>query len=445
MKFWAILKDSLREAVDCKVMYVMVGLSCLVILVVGSMTFKPMSARTTMENLLSGEFLFTAKVLQGEPVETRKARPPKRPAAEGLYRVRGVRALHGAGESPESEYVFIITQNHATAAEAQLTRQAPELALENLKNLFMFAEQWQLLHFAEIRVLNERPDWIKEPGLSDQLVYFEIRTEPTDSTLRLWSHEPALFFGLVPLRESFPLGMVLFGVASIVLSLGSWVTILVSVIITAFFIPNMLRKGTVDLLLAKPIARWSLLGYKYLGGLFFIFLNTSFAIVGIWLVLGLRSGLWANSFLLMILVITFFFAILYAVSTLFAVLTQSAVVAILMTCGAWFLFFIVGTLFQFVEVQDKKELAEGVPEEERITQNFFGRTVYAVHMVTPRTSDLNYLANKFLLSDFLTGDLTMAANLDKTSTSWGESITVSLVFVALMLGLACWRFAVKDY
>ena len=56
----------------------------------------------------------------------------------------------------------------------------------------------------------------------------------------------------------------------------------------------MLRKGTVDMLVVKPIHRVALLLYKYIGGLTFIFLNTVVAIGGVWLALGLRSGIWAD-------------------------------------------------------------------------------------------------------------------------------------------------------
>ena len=55
MKFLAILKDSLREAIDCKVLYVMVGLSCLVTLVVASLSFKPLPAELNMRKLIRGE------------------------------------------------------------------------------------------------------------------------------------------------------------------------------------------------------------------------------------------------------------------------------------------------------------------------------------------------------------------------------------------------------
>src|SRR5581483_4369391 len=99
-------------------------------------------------------------------------------------------------------------------------------------------------------------------------------------------------------------------------------------------------------------------------GLLFIFLNTALAVGGVWLALSWRSGLWAPGFLLAIPTITFFFAILYAVSTLFAVLTRSPVVSILMTCGAWFFLFVVGTtnlalqaFAKFEEAQVRRQLA----------------------------------------------------------------------------------------
>src|SRR5262249_51582284 len=145
----------------------------------------------------------------------------------------------------------------------------------------------------------------------------------------LWPHQIGLFFGAVKLRgeTQVPLVLQLFLILNYVVNgVGAWVAILVSVVIASLFIPNMLRKGTVDLLLVKPIRREVLLVYKYLGGLLFIALNTAFVVVGVWLALGLRSGVWTHHFLLSIFVITFFFAVLYAVSTLFAVLTGSAIV-----------------------------------------------------------------------------------------------------------------------
>ena len=138
-----------------------------------------------------------------------------------------------------------------------------------------------------------------------------------------------IFFGAVTITRNTSLGFVLWLIEDqLINGLGSGVALLISMIITAFFIPNMLRKGSIDLLVSKPIGRSQLLIYKYIGGLTFIFLLSCVSIGGVWLVLAVRSGYWDPSFLVVIPVLTFTFAILYAVSTLVAVFTRSAIAAL---------------------------------------------------------------------------------------------------------------------
>mgnify|MGYP001007260392 CR=1 FL=1 len=226
---------------------------------------------------------------------------------------------------------------------------------------------------------------------------------------------------------------------------GSLVAILTGVIVTGFFIPNMLRKGAVDLLLVKPISRPTLLIYKYLGGLIFILVNTSIAVGGLWLALGLRSGVWANSFLLMIFTYTFFFAILYSVSTLCAVLTRSVIASILITCGAWFLFFIVGALHGVYEQQRMVETIDNVPEEKRSSTAPFWSVVRVLHFVLPRPNDVENLGTQALMAHFIPSRPELARVRELSSITWGESLAVSCGFIVVMLGLASWRFARKDF
>ena len=76
---------------------------------------------------------------------------------------------------------------------------------------------------------------------------------------------------------------------------GAWIGILAGVVITAFFIPNMLRKGTIDLLLAKPVQALVALALQVCRRSFVCLLEPPFVIVGLWLVLGLRSGIWRRA------------------------------------------------------------------------------------------------------------------------------------------------------
>ncbi len=435
MKFLAILKDSLREAIDCKALYVMVGLSLLVIGVVGSMSFEPMPAETVMREIVEGDSgglnLLMMKKGIGEAEERAPGQPPKRHV--GPFQLEKVQVLRGPSNSPFSEYSLIVSLRLDSKKAADAAGKDPEKHLERVRRKFANMEEWELLEVKSIQLASP-PD--PEKAAPDQL-FVEVQTAPTEATSRAWFHEPSLFFGALPLGDSAPLGLQLFVICQVVLFIGSWVAILVSVIITAFFIPNMLRKGTLDLMLVKPMQRWAILLDKYLGGLSFIFLNTTFSVLGIWLALGLRSGIWANNFLFMVPILTFFFAVLYAVSTLFAVLTGSAVVAILMTCGAWFLFWLVGTVHVNLEAFHQMSGKPDAPAAAKVTR--------VIHRITPRTRDLDYLASQIILSDFLSDRFASKTQMQIHSVTWEESITVNLVFMALMLGLACWRFAVKDY
>ena len=101
-------------------------------------------------------------------------------------------------------------------------------------------------------------------------------------------------FGAWRSEAAIPLGIALYTIQDILISsVGGLIIILIAVIITSFFIPNMLRPGSVVMLLSKPISRITLLLFKYLGGLFFVLILTSFVVGGVWLITGVRAGVWA--------------------------------------------------------------------------------------------------------------------------------------------------------
>jgi len=444
MKFLAILRDSLREAVDSKIIYVMMGISLLVTLFVLTMSFKPVPAEQMMTRLLKGDVLHLDQLTGGGPRPARNVQHVG-PDALGEFVVKGVDVVKGQPDQPESTYLVTVGLTLENAAEGDKARKDSAEQLRRLRAKLALAEELNYFKVVDVRPAGANNHFIPKEG-KGQTVYIEFTTEPAEGARLVWGSEFSLFLGGVPLGGGAPLGMALFISAITVLWIGSLVTLIVSVILTGFFIPNMLRKGTIDLLLVKPMHRWALLLNKYIGGLTFIFLNTAVAVVGIWLALGLRSGIWANSFLLMVFVYTFFFAILYAVSTLFAVLTRSAVVAILVTCGVWVLLAIVNIMYGFGERERMREELGKVPEAERTSDSSFWGVVRGIHYVLPRTGDLDNLGNEALLNDFIPSRLIgMARQGVRASITWGESLTVSGVFVGLMLGLSCLRFATKDY
>lgn len=111
---------------------------------------------------------------------------------------------------------------------------------------------------------------------------------------------------------------------------------------TAGVIPDALEKGTVDLYLSKPIARWQLLLGKYAGSVAVIFLNITYFIGGLWLIVGLKVGVWNGGFLASALLMTYVFASLYSVVAFFGVLSRNMAIAII--AGILYLILVAGPL-----------------------------------------------------------------------------------------------------
>ncbi|HEX7572658.1 MAG TPA: ABC transporter permease subunit, partial [Bacteroidota bacterium] len=111
---------------------------------------------------------------------------------------------------------------------------------------------------------------------------------------------------------------------------------------TAGVIPDALEKGTVDLYLSKPIARWQLLLGKYLGSVTVMFLNILYFIGGLWLIVGVKVGVWNTQFLLSSFLLTYVFASLYAVVALFGVVSRNMAIAII--AGILYLLLVAGPL-----------------------------------------------------------------------------------------------------
>lgn len=121
------------------------------------------------------------------------------------------------------------------------------------------------------------------------------------------------------------------------------VAVFVAILVTAPMIPHTFEAGAIDLLLSKPVARPLLFLVKFFGGCAFILLNASYLVVGLWLVMGLRFGMWNAALLWCIPLFLFLFAIYYSVSALAAVLWRNATVSIVVTILFWAICFTVDT------------------------------------------------------------------------------------------------------
>jgi ABC-type transport system involved in multi-copper enzyme maturation permease subunit len=123
--------------------------------------------------------------------------------------------------------------------------------------------------------------------------------------------------GAIPVDQF--VGWTQLGIAFALYPLG----ILLSVFATASLVPRMLEKGTIDLLLSKPVSRPVLFASRYLGALLVAAANLLYLVLGIGIILGLKTGFWNFGFLLSGLMMSIYFGCLLGFLTLTGVLMRS--------------------------------------------------------------------------------------------------------------------------
>lgn len=113
--------------------------------------------------------------------------------------------------------------------------------------------------------------------------------------------------------------------------------IFLSIFTTAGLIPSMLEKGYIELLISKPLSRTQIFLSRYIGALSIMAFNVVYLILGSWLILSIKTGIWYTPYLYSIPMIMVAFAIIYAVMALVGVASRSAGVTIMVAFAVFFL------------------------------------------------------------------------------------------------------------
>ena len=110
------------------------------------------------------------------------------------------------------------------------------------------------------------------------------------------------------------------GLAMFVATIG----LMLALLATSTLFPHMLQKGSVDLLLCRPIPRWRLMTARFLGGSSIMAANAIYLFLGVWLVLGVKADVWTRGFPLAAFLAIFAFVVLFAVVMMASVITENA-------------------------------------------------------------------------------------------------------------------------
>jgi ABC-type transport system involved in multi-copper enzyme maturation permease subunit len=298
---------------------------------------------------------------------------------------------------------------------------------------------------------------------------WELTVDPGTDLRILWPHRFSLFGDSLELTrpEGAPLGLEVFILQKLLSNgIGGTILLLVSVVITAAFVPTMIRKGTLELLLVRPVPRWQLIVFTYVAALLFVAVLLGLLILATWVVTGLLTGLWSPGIILALPSLLLFFAMLMSVSVFTGVVTRSAVAAMLVTVAYWAVLFVVGLMHMQVvasrireETADKPQpvsVADALrprPQPARREQASSARApfhktrvagvVEGIYAVLPHSEDLDTMVDRQLMRDFAVGGR-LRQLMESPDFTWARGIGLTLAHTAAFLIAACVIFSRRD-
>ena len=201
------------------------------------------------------------------------------------------------------------------------------------------------------------------------------------------------------------------GIATFLYTWGMFLAVFAS----AGLIPSVLEPGRIELLLSKPVSRAHILLGRYIGNVLVISCNVVFLVLGIWAILGAKTGIWSPAFLISIATTIFIFSVLLAVVVLIGVLFESAALATMISMALMIISAILAQTNLMMRL---------------LSSEWSRQTWRALYYALPKVYDL--------------GRITLNAIQDRTFTDY-MSIWSSALFAVVVLSAALYIFSRRDF
>ena len=222
MKYLAILKDAIYETIDFKIFYILMGVSVLLALCGLCFNFPHKPVEKVLGKLTGGSFA-----------------------------VSDVQALDESRFNSVVRYRFTLTRTSLGLLPSFLTMQKKSEEKEgDVRNRRGGPRQFQFGEFGirDVKLVETIQGTDNAPE--------QVKVEATINWAELPFGHRFVASGAVDQEMAWPLGMVATAIQGTIIDfVGGWIGLIIAVIISAGFVPNMLRKGTIDLLLVKPVSR----------------------------------------------------------------------------------------------------------------------------------------------------------------------------------------------
>lgn len=122
-----------------------------------------------------------------------------------------------------------------------------------------------------------------------------------------------------------------------------WAASILALISTASILPDFVDRGSIDLMLSKPIGRVRLFLTKFMTGLLFATAQVTVFTVAAFMVIGVRGGDWEPWLFVAIPIVVIFYSYLFAVQAVVGMMTRSAIASVIAVMLFWMALFLVQT------------------------------------------------------------------------------------------------------
>jgi ABC-type transport system involved in multi-copper enzyme maturation permease subunit len=208
--------------------------------------------------------------------------------------------------------------------------------------------------------------------------------------------------------------VVRFAYSKVAMFLYVWETFL-AIFASAGLTPSILEPGRVGLLLSKPVSRPVLLLGRFIGNTLIITANVTYLIFSVWIIVGLKTGLWYPQFLITIPITVLIFTVLLCVVVLIGIAFESASVAVMVTFAIILMSAVLAQRDIFVKLLDAE----------------WARQLWlALYWIFPKVWDLGR---------------TISDLISNRQAEWFRAAWTSALFGVAVLGAAIQVFRKRDY
>lgn len=217
--------------------------------------------------------------------------------------------------------------------------------------------------------------------------------------------------------QAFELGPASLDITQVVVTAQSVFTgliyamgIFLSVFATGSQVPNLMRRGTADLYLSRPISRTGILLGRFLGALTLVAANIAYLCGGVFLIVSFKTGVWNPRFLLAGGLILLVFITFLGFMVMVGVLSRSTPLSIMLPYALYLLAMPLAAHDQIAAAMDSR---------------FWARVIHGLYWVLPKTAELGRDMVQMVLG---------------TGAPSAVAVLTTLAFGAACLGAALVRF-----